>query len=177
MFIPDFTLIRRDRDRHGGGVAIYTHVSTPFSIRSKHPDIELLLIDLKLKRSTLTCGLFYRPPSSDPTALSCLESSLEELPRSLSESLLLIGDFNVDLLKSSDPILTSITNKLNLTQVVSSPTRTSPSSTTLIDHTYTSSGLKHASYFILPPSALINCFKSQGHYVRWLSKWSDILRI
>lgn len=87
----DFNLIRWDRDRHGGGVAIYTHDSIPFSIRSKHPDIVLLMIDLKLKRSNLTCGLFYRPLSSDPSVLSRLESTLEELPPSLSESLLLLG--------------------------------------------------------------------------------------
>ena len=58
--------------------------------------------------------------------------------------------FNMDLLKSSDPILTSVANKLNLMQVVSSPTRTSPSSATLVDHIYISSGLNHTSCSILP---------------------------
>ena len=48
MFIPDFTLIHRDHDWNGGGVAVYIHDSTPFSICSKHPNIELLMIDLKL---------------------------------------------------------------------------------------------------------------------------------
>ena len=50
-FIPEFSVIRRDRDRHGGGIALYVHESMPFTIRSKHSDIELLLIELNLKRS------------------------------------------------------------------------------------------------------------------------------
>ena len=99
----------------------------------------------------MLCGLFYRPPSSDRSILAQLESSLDELPPSLSKSLLLVGDFNVDLLCSTDLILSSITHKLNLKQVVSSPTKTTATSATLIDHIYLSDDLSHSSCAILPP--------------------------
>ena len=49
VFIPGFTLVRGDRDRHGGGVAIFIHNSVQFTIRLKHPVIKLLLVEVKLK--------------------------------------------------------------------------------------------------------------------------------
>ena len=44
VFIPGFTLIRRDRNRHGGGIAIFIYNSVRFTILLKHPSIELLLV-------------------------------------------------------------------------------------------------------------------------------------
>ena len=99
----------------------------------------------------MLCGLFYRPPSSHRSVLAQLESSLDELSPSLSKSLLLVGDFNVDLLCSTDPILSSITHKLNLKQVISSATRTTATSATLIDHIYLTDDLSQCSCSILPP--------------------------
>ena len=32
-----FSIVRRDRSRHGGGIAIYVHDSIPFKLRLKHP--------------------------------------------------------------------------------------------------------------------------------------------
>jgi len=66
--IPDFSLVQHDRDRHGGGVAIYINETIPFSVILKHQSIELLLVEQKLRRKNITCGVFYRPPSTDPTS-------------------------------------------------------------------------------------------------------------
>ena len=153
IFIPNFSIIRRDRNRHGGSIAIYVHDSSPFKVRSKNPSTELMLIDIKLKSKTMTCGVYYRPPSSDPSDITNLEASLEELPPSLYKSLLLLGDFNIDLISTTNPILEPIVDKLCLKQVVSSPTRTTPTSSTLIDHIYLSEGLVSSSCAILPPVA------------------------
>ena len=151
IFIPGFSLIRRDRDRHGGGIAMYIHDSVPFTVRLKHPSIELLLVNLKIKRKSIVCGLYYRPPSSNPSDLVNLESTLQEIPPAQSKSLLLLGDFNIDLLKSSSPALNSIVDKQGLTQVVTSPTRSTSTSATLIDHVYLSEELSHSSCNIAPP--------------------------
>ena len=89
LYIPGFSLIRRDREGRGGGIAIFIHDSIIFSIRLMHSSIELLLVDLKFKHQSVTCGLYYRPPSSGVSDLHHLEATLEELPSSCSRSLLL----------------------------------------------------------------------------------------
>ena len=137
--LPGYCLIRRDRDRHGGGVAMFIHDTIPFSILMKHSTIELLVLELKLKRQNLVCALFYRPPSSTNSLLLELESTLDALPPAKTKSTLLLGDFNIDV--SSDHnnnCLHSIQDKLGLKQVVNTPTRTTNSTSTIIDHVYVS---------------------------------------
>ena len=152
LFIPDFSLIHRDRDRHGGGIAMFIHESLSFSVRQTHPAIELLLVDLKTKRSRLSCGLYYRPPSADPSDLASLETALEELPPLCVNSFLLMGDLNINLLSSShQPILQSIVDKLGLTQIVSAPTRVTQNTSTLIDHAYVSENLSKVNCSVQPP--------------------------
>lgn len=99
---------------------MFIHESLSFSVHQTHPAIELLLVDLKTKRSQLSCGLYYRPPSADPSNVASLETALEELPPLCANSFLIMGDLNVDLISSShQPILQSIVDKLRLRQIVS----------------------------------------------------------
>lgn len=85
---------------------MFMHESLSFSVRQSHPAIELLLVDLKTKHSRLSCGLYYRPPSADPSDLpiASLETALEELPPLCAKSFLLMGDLNVDLIIISTSI-------------------------------------------------------------------------
>ena len=80
LFIPNYSISRRDRNRHGGGVAIYIHDTIPYSVYISHDSIELLLVELKLSRGHLFCGVFYRSPSSGSSVLTILESTLEVIP-------------------------------------------------------------------------------------------------
>ncbi len=50
LLIPGFCLIRRDRARQGGGVAMYIQDSISFSVTLSHQSIELLIVHLKLKK-------------------------------------------------------------------------------------------------------------------------------
>ena len=52
-----------------------------------------------------------------------------------SKEIILMGDFNIDLSKTNKP-WTDVFSLFNLSQTVSSPTRVTPSSKTLIDHIY-----------------------------------------
>ena len=150
--INNYNLIRRDRSRHGGGIAMYVRDNIPFSTILSHPSIEFLLISLKLKHCSLLCALFYRPPSSDSTALSLLESSLEAIPPAKLKNLVLLGDFNIDVTTTHlPPLLQSLVDKLSLQQVVSSPTRVTNRSSTTIDHAYISDSLTFNSCVTLPP--------------------------
>ena len=139
LLIPSFSLIRRDRNRHGGGVAIYIHDSIRFHSISRHHSIELLSLDLSLPSTNLTCCLFYRPPSSDCTTL---EEFVDILPPTKTSNLLLLGDFNFHSSPSTNnPVLLSIKAKHDLQQTITTPTRVSKSSSTTIDHVYVSSHL------------------------------------
>ena len=96
--------------------------------------------------------LSYRPPSSDISILTDLESFLEQLPVSRQRSLLLFGDFNVNLqseVNDNHHLLRTIEDKFSLKQIVTTPTR--PASASLIDHIYLSENvaIKHCS--TLPP--------------------------
>jgi len=151
LYIPGFNLLRRDRNRHGGGIASYIHDSIPFKVLHNDPTIELYIVDLSFRNRCLTLALTYRPPSSNSSVLLHLEDVLDQLPTSNSGSLLILGDFNIDASYGIvNPQLTSIQAKHGLTQVISSPTRCTSSSRSLIDHAYTS-GCIVSSHSILPP--------------------------
>ena len=97
LYIDGYTLTRRDRNRNGGGVAIYTQDTIPFSTVLKHHSIELLVLSLKLKSRNVSCAVLYRQPSADPAVLDELESSLLKLTPSKLRSMILVGDFNHDV--------------------------------------------------------------------------------
>ena len=98
--IPGYQLIRRDRDRHGGGIALYERDHLQFNIILSHNSAELLIIEITLRSSRVVCGLLYRPLSADASSLSDMETALEELTPSRLKSLVLLGDFNVDYIES-----------------------------------------------------------------------------
>ncbi len=66
MTIEGYFLVRRDRNRHGGGIAAYLREDVPFTIHSSHSSLELLLLNLKLASGTLVCGIFYRSHHQKP---------------------------------------------------------------------------------------------------------------
>ena len=67
VFIDGFAVYRRDRNRHGGGVAIY--VSDKFNVKRRH-DLESSVLEniwLEIRyphKSPCLVGSFYMPPSS-----------------------------------------------------------------------------------------------------------------
>jgi len=151
LFIPSLNLVRQDISRHVGGIALYIHDSIPFKVLLTHSHIELLINELTLRSCNLVCALIYRPPSSNGSVLSLLEDSLDGLPPGKSNSLLLLGDFKIDATPGiNDLSLISIQAKHNLTQVITSPTRTTSDTATIIDHVYPSACLNH-SHSVLPP--------------------------
>ena len=153
LSIEDYSLVRRDRTRHGGGIAIFVQNCIPFSVVLSHKSIEFLLLSLDLKPRKLLCGLLYRPPSSPPSVLEDLETTLNEVPPAKIKSLILTGDFNLDASTSPDPLLKSISDTHGLIQTVTEPTRTTDHSSTIIDHVYLSESLNHSlsSCHTLPP--------------------------
>ena len=90
------------------------------------------------KRSISFCMFFlYRNPSVSYEWFDDFVQMIDNLRAAKSHAdILLLGDFNIDLLKPHSSWDSTIT-LLGLTQLIESPTRITPTSATLIDHIYT----------------------------------------
>ena len=132
LFIPDYTIIRRDRN--GGGVLLYIRDSTHVELVTKHPSLELLLVEAKFTNRPTLLGIYYRPPSAASDNLVDLESALESFQPSRLSNSIVMGDFNVDLLSNPVQMLTHF----HLTQIVSESTRVTNNCSSLIDQVYIS---------------------------------------
>lgn len=68
--VHNYSLIRLERNRHGGGVAIYVHNCVLYSIVLSGPaELELIIVSLCISGFKLCLGVFYRPPLPIPLFL------------------------------------------------------------------------------------------------------------
>ena len=74
--IPGYEIIRRDRNRRGGGVAFLVKNSYSYTVRNDllPNDIEAICIELTLRMSRSILVLtWYRPPNSDAQVINRFE--------------------------------------------------------------------------------------------------------
>ena len=64
LFLPNYSTFRCDRNRHGGGILIYTKCSLRVSEIQLNTNLEFILLSIKLKLTTYNLGAFYCPPAS-----------------------------------------------------------------------------------------------------------------
>ena len=104
-----------------------------------------LQIKLKLTNNTYKnyiIGNCYRSPSVNPTdSLDHMENILSGLSRHKNKHIILVGDYNINLLHfdtdSHSQNLINLTTRNGFSQIISRPTRITDHSATLIDHIYT----------------------------------------
>jgi hypothetical protein len=124
----------------GGGVGFFIkrnisarNLSHP--VDPRHKSIEQMWIHLTLQGKKLVIGTAYRPPWQDTDLfLDALSDTISSL--SNYDNLILLGDFNINLMTNSDPKITKLNNFLssfNLAQLVTEPTHFTNTSQTLID--------------------------------------------
>ena len=150
--IDGFTIKRRDRDRNGGGVAVYLKdtLLDKFTVREDVPKsfLELLCIEIKpVLAAPFLVMAWYRPPNATADTFDYLEESLQFLDREDKE-IILLGDTNCDIsaiysktghvtlndIPAHSSQLLEIYNLFGLHQLIKSPSRETLTSTTLIDH-------------------------------------------
>ena len=157
--IQDYQLFRLDRNRHGGGIALFVHFSLSCHILLTGGPFELEFISLSvLSQSSLckfcTC-LFYRPPSSPVYIFDNLCTTLQILNPAVFRNFLLLGDFNVDVCNQTSYLYSHINDimlSFSLTQIVTSPTRISPSgNSSLIDLAMVSNTEHLKQCTLIPP--------------------------
>lgn len=169
--IPNFKLFRLDRDRHGGGVAIYCseNFSSFDHTNLSCKEFESMWIKIKLKKSKPfhICTTYRSPSVNKPlehTSHLCsyLKSCLKKLPK--GADVILLGDFNVNWSKpyGLSSIMKDFARSCNLSQLIDSPTRLTETSSSLIDLIFTNSNSISKSgslYFGLSDHNLIYCVK------------------
>ena len=137
----------------GGGLATYINkrlctvddIELLCNIPEPSPDGEFLFLKIKQCKNvnkTVIIGNVYRSPSRKPNKFNELFGSvLQKLGRHNKKHIIIVGDFNVDLIKYEHDInaqdLIELATNHGYTQVISRPTRVTDHSATLIDHIYT----------------------------------------
>ena len=93
--IPGYDIVRRDRNRSGGGVAMYIRSHIPYIVRKDlmTDSLELICVEIKkLKSKPLLITTWYRPPNSSIELFSDFENFLELLEDENKE--IIITDLN-----------------------------------------------------------------------------------
>ena len=151
--IPHYNLERKDRPTRGGGVAVFYRDTLKMRRRFdlERPDLELLWVELCVNGKTHVMGTAYCPPARPGSYWVTLEENVEFAMEGRQESTVVVGDFNVDLAETS-PLSVRLQrhfSRLGLVNYVSSPTRVTNQSSTLIDLFFASEPL-HRQCEVLP---------------------------
>ena len=100
LSMDGYTVVRSDRDRHGGGVMFFISSNLDYNVLYKPIDLEFLMVSVSkafthnCTASRKTCiSFFYRPPSSPRSVFCKLHNILQQLNPSLFSSFVIIGDF------------------------------------------------------------------------------------
>ena len=146
MEIDGYDLVRNARKRGGGGVAMYLTLNSGFSYKIckvlMPSDLEIIVIEIKIsKAKSFILIAWYRTPDSGIKLFDNIELILEQVEQEDKE-MYLIGDINCDLLTERPTCYTvkmkEVAVQFNLTQLITEATRVTETSSTLIDHIYTS---------------------------------------
>jgi exonuclease III len=134
--IQGYTIVRKDRDRHGGGVVFYIKNNIAFKVRFDlcYDDLETLTVEIeKPSQKYFLITTWYRPPSSEISIMSKFEQLLKNLEDCNKESIIL-GDFNCNILaKEIDThtsTILSLYDEYQYTQLIDNPTRVTENSST-----------------------------------------------
>jgi hypothetical protein len=138
--VPGFNVERRDAVRkHETGLMVYIN-ETVKAKRVPHLenlDIESIWLEISIKKTApILVGFIYRNPEERVDWIDKFTTMMDSVILE-SKEYLLLGDFNIDLLKPNKGWQTKY-ELCNLEQLITIPTRVTATSETLIDHVYVS---------------------------------------
>ena len=173
--IPGYHFYSKER-KHGAGGGVGAYISDKIPIQRREdlesPDIELMWLEVKLNNTkSFLVGVIYRPPDSSkflPINFNKLFS--EHLSRVISESkeTVILGDVNVNYLnKNANKDFKSILNLFGMKQIITTPTRITNNTSTLIDIVATTH-CQHIKTFCTIPSGIadhemVGCVRKVNH--------------
>ncbi|XP_068719429.1 uncharacterized protein [Montipora capricornis] len=144
----EYRIIRKDRKKGGGGLLVYirSNVTAHRQIKLESDGIESICLDVKgcANNWFLICACYRSPGKCKITEFIPACATAAEKMYAKQKEILFIGDFNMNLLKSSDnpngpnKDLTKFIEQFCLTNVIHEATRTTNYSKTLLDVVLTS---------------------------------------
>ena len=99
LHIPGFqNPIRRDRNRHGGGVAIYckNEIAATRCERFEKMEIEGIWIKINLNNNFIYLSCLYRPPSENGNFWDILNENISLIKEGGDDAFFIVGDLNGD---------------------------------------------------------------------------------
>ena len=144
---PNYSKVHKYREnKGGGGVSILVRDSIHYreleDLTLCTDILECIFVELSVSKSKIIVGCVYRPPSSN---LKMFNTELSEVLSSLDKSkdVYIMGDYNIDLLRSKSHTDTSIFINQMLASsyipLINKPTRVTESTATIIDNIFTNS--------------------------------------
>ncbi|PFX14421.1 hypothetical protein AWC38_SpisGene21425 [Stylophora pistillata] len=139
---PGYSVMRKDRDKNGGGVAVYIAEQLNYSrleestIQTRNDNFESIWFEVcRPKTKNILCGAIYKTPDAAPAALtSWVEEILNNVTSDDSE-IALNRDFNLNYLNptSATKHFQQTAKSFHLKQIITKPTRTTEETRALID--------------------------------------------
>ena len=144
---------RRDRDYDkGGGIILYIKNNLLVKRRSdlELHEIESVCVECVSDNRKVLLMCFYRPPNARVSSWDHLDNLFTNCIDSDIENVILLGDINVDLITmSKNHRLSRLCERLGLTNVITEPTRITPTSSNLIDPIFVNNfGIVKDSYVL-----------------------------
>ena len=97
--IPGYILERNDRNRDGGGVALYIRNTINYELLHDYDDDRLEWLGIKVNKfmtKPFIVGTWYRPPDANAEILMAFESLIDRIEM-LGLEVNIIGDFNCNV--------------------------------------------------------------------------------
>ena len=149
---------RKDRsetqNKAGGGIILYFRKSINYKRRSEieASNIETLWVEISLPNAKpfLICTV-YRLPSSNSEWIDQFEEELS-IAQATGPEVILMGDFNIDDTVHSNKKWQHLVDLFDLSQMIREPTRVTETTSTIIDHVYTSHPDNIIESFVSPYS-------------------------
>ena len=161
--IDNYTICRKDRNRHGGGVCVFIRNDIAFNIRTEfyHEELEAVFIDILLPKSKpILLGILYRPPTQS-AFYDILETVLQYCQNFNEQESIFLGDFNTNVSSKSKCSLNStfkyFCDLFSLKQLINECTRAY--SSTIIDLILVSDSQK------ISQSGVVDCNISDHHLI------------
>ncbi len=127
-----YAIICKDHDSHGGGVLIAGNNNHPSQLHYIDSELEVVGVQVTLpNHQCVNIFAVYIPPCQDKKQASMILANLIEL--FITTPMIIVGDFNEDIPRSSPSSFNSSLTELGFQQLVTWPTTDYG---TLIDHMY-----------------------------------------
>ena len=96
-------------------------------------NVETVCIEVSVKNNKCLVSGFYRPPNTGTDYWDLIEATFDNMSNSPVKELIILGDFNCDMISSGTNKITYLASSYNLTQMIDEPTHYTEHSSSTID--------------------------------------------